>query len=70
MIVKITILLIVVTLIYRFWIITYLKGNPLENLLLNVSKEFNPWYVYVGGILVFLDLAGILASTIYLLFFV
>ena len=62
-IVKLTILALIVTVI----LLTLFKGwcisHPLEAMI-----EYYPWWAYVMGILVILDVIGVVASAIWLLF--
>lgn len=68
MIVKITILLVVVSVIYNFFYGNYLRNNPVEVLRLNFS-DYCPWHVVVSGLLIIFSTLGILASIVWLLFF-
>lgn len=67
MIVKITILLVVVSVIYHFFYDNYLRNNPVEVLRLNFS-DYCPWHVVVSGLLIIFSTLGILASIVWLLF--
>ena len=67
MIVKITILLIVVSVIYNFFYGNYLRNNPVEVLRLKFS-DYCPWYAVVNGLLIIFSTLGILASIVWLLF--
>lgn len=67
MIVKITILLVVVSVIYNFFYGNYLRNNPIEVLRLKFS-DYCPWYVVVSGLLIIFSTLGILASIVWLLF--
>lgn len=67
MIVKITILLVVVRVIYHFFYGNYLRNNPIEVLRLKFS-DYCPWYVVVNGLLIIFSTLGILASIVWLLF--
>lgn len=68
LIVKITILLIVITIIFKRFVYSYLKNKPLESILLSTG-EYKPWYVSVFELLIFFTIVGIILSTIYFLFF-
>ena len=67
-IVKITILLIVLWVIYGTLIRSYLKGNLQEALKVKYT-EYLPWYMGINGILTLAVMIGIIASVVYLLFF-
>ena len=69
LVVKITILLIVVTAIFRFFVVSYLKQNPDETLKMVLYKNHARWYIWFMGILVILSMIGVILSTTYLLFF-
>ena len=68
-VVKITVLLIVITIIFRFFVNSYLRQNPLEALRLSFNKNYTPWYLIVVGTLVLLSILGIVASVVWILFF-
>lgn len=68
MLVKITILVVVITIIYRFFISVYLKNNPIELYMLK-TKDYTPAYTTIFGWLIITSIILILASTVYLLFF-
>lgn len=68
LVVKATIFLIVVTVIFRF-IVTAMLSN--ENLSARIDMTFNnkyPVYVYVLGALVAIDVVGIICSAFWFLF--
>lgn len=67
MIVKITILLVVVSIIYHSCYKTYLRNSPREVIRLTFS-DYCPWYVVVDGLLRIFSAIGIIASVIWLLF--
>lgn len=68
-IVKITILLLLATVIYWFLIRSYLKGNRREAVKIAFDSKYAPKYIIVFGIMDGLSIIGIFASAIYLLFF-
>lgn len=68
-IVKLTIFCFITTAIYMFFYIPYLKRNPHEIILTNKFNYYVPKGGYIAAILILLDVIGILASAIYLLFF-
>lgn len=68
-ILKMTVLCLVLTAIYMFFYIPYLKRNPQEIILSDLFKSYVPKGGYVAAILVLLDIIGFLASAVYLLFF-
>ncbi len=68
-IVKITLLLLVITLIYLWLTRTYIAGNKNEQIRFAFKKDYCPAYVVVGGILVLITIVGIIASVVWLLFF-
>lgn len=68
-VVKITVLLIVITIIFRLFVNSYLRQKPLEALKLSFNKNYTPWYSIVGGTLVLLSILGIVVSVVWLLFF-
>ena len=68
LVVKVTIFLIVVTIIFRF-IVTAMISN--ESLSARIDMTFNnkyPAYVYVLGVLVAIDVVGIICSAFWFLF--
>ena len=67
MIVKITILLVVVSVINNFFYGNYLRNSPWEVFRLTFS-DYCPWYVVVYGLLRIFSAIGIIASVIWLLF--
>lgn len=67
MIVKITILLVFVSIIYHSFYKTYLRNSPWEVFRLTFS-DYCPWYVVVNGLLRIFSAIGIIASVIWLLF--
>ena len=68
-IVKITVLLIVITIIFRLFVNSYLRQNPLEALKISLNKNYAPWYTVIGGMLVLITIIGIVASVVWILFF-
>lgn len=68
-VVKLTVLCFIATAIYMFFYIPYLKSNPQEIILSDLFKSYVPKGGYVATILVLLDIIGLLASAVYLLFF-
>lgn len=67
-IVKITILLALLWVIYGALIRAYLKGNLQEALKVQLTK-YTPWYLFINGILTLCVMLGIIVSVVYLLFF-
>lgn len=67
LIVKITALLIVITVILKFLIEVHLTDNIKKSLAIRFGIE-TPWYVTLLGLLVAFDIIGILASAIWFLF--
>ena len=67
-IVKITILLVVLWVIYGALIRAYLKVNPQETLKVEFTR-YTPLYMAINGILTLCVMLGIIASVVYLLFF-
>lgn len=68
LIVKVTIFLVVITIIFRF-IVTAMISN--ESLSARIDMTLNnkyPPYVYVLGILVAMDIVGIICSAFWFLF--
>lgn len=68
-IVKITILLAIITLIYAFAGKIYAFQNPKEALKMALNRTYLPKWLYPLGVLIWIDVIGILVSTVYLLFF-
>lgn len=68
MLVRITIFMVIVTIIWRCLIRLYLKGDFKESIKLSFDKDYAPWYICIFGILMYADIALILASAFYLLF--
>lgn len=68
-VVKITVFLIVITIIFRSCVGSYLKNNPLEALKVSCNKSHTPWYVFVLGLLCLIINIGIIASVAWFLFF-
>lgn len=69
MIIKITIVLFVITVIYTIIYRSYLKRHPFIALKIEVDDKYSPWYVTLGGFLVLLCMFMILADVIWFLFF-
>lgn len=67
MIVKITILLVVLSVIYNSFYKSYLQNSKTELIRLTFS-DYCPWYVVVAGLLRIFSAIGIIASVIWLLF--
>lgn len=67
-IVKITILLVVLWVIWGLVVVSYLKGN-LEELVKVKFTQYCPWYLVINAILALGTIIGIIASVVYLLFF-
>ena len=67
-IVKITILLALLWVIYGALIRAYLEGNLQEALKVQLTK-YTPWYLFINGILTLCVMLCIIASVVYLLFF-
>ena len=68
-IVKITALLIVLSIIWYIFLKAFITGNFKEIEKLISIKEYFPWYLAVTIVFLFLIIIGVIASTIYLLFF-
>lgn len=68
MLVRITIFLIILTVIWCFLIRLYLKDDFEKTIKLSFGKNYCPWYICITGILMYTDIALILASAFYLLF--
>lgn len=68
-VVKITVFLVVITIIFRSCVSSYLKKNPLEALKVSCDKNHAPWYVVVLGLLWLIIDIGIIASVAWFLFF-
>lgn len=68
-IVKITILLLLVTVIYAFIIKAYLAGDRKEAVKVAFDSNYQPKYLAVLAVMGILTIIGIFASAIYLLFF-
>ena len=66
--VKITLLIIVITLIYTFLVKSMYKNESIETKIKTLEGIY-PKYIIVWVILVFICFIGIIYSTIYLLFF-
>lgn len=67
-IVKITVLLILITVFYLLAIKTWFKANPYKALVANISNEHPKWMDGIGYLIV-LDAIGIFASVVWALFF-
>lgn len=68
-IVKLTVLAIMVTTLYIWIWRAWLKSNPEEALKTAFNRSYLPKSGYPIVVLLFLDIIGIFASAIYLLFF-
>jgi len=66
--VKITLLLIIITLIYTFLVEGIYKNEDIETKI-KTSAGIYPKYIIVWAILVFICFIGIIYSAVYLLFF-
>lgn len=67
-VVKITILLIIITVIFRMLVYSYLASNLDKALKIKLNKNYAPWYIWCAGILTILSAIGIIASAIWILF--
>ena len=67
-IVKITILLVVLWIIWGLLVASYLKSN-LEKAIKVQFTQYCPWYMVINAILALGAVIGIIASVVYLLFF-
>lgn len=68
MLIKITILSVIITAIYGFFLRGHLLGNALEVWKLN-KTDYRPLYITVFGLLVIITIILIVISAVYLLFF-
>jgi len=66
--VKITLLIIIITLIYTFLVEGIYKNEDIETKI-KTSAGIYPKYIIVWSILVFICFIGIIYSAVYLLFF-
>lgn len=69
LVIKITILLIVITIIFGFFVKIYLSNNMMEALMLHYGNNNNKWYVKVLGALVIIDIMLVFISLVWFLFF-
>ena len=68
LIVKVTIFLIVVTIIFRFIVNAMLSNESLSARIdMTINNKYPP-YVYVLGVLVAIDIVGIICSAFWFLF--
>lgn len=67
-IVKITILLILITVVYRKFWTAWVKSNPEEMFKMTFSRSYIHKGAYPLFILMIIDIIGVFASAIYLLF--
>ena len=63
MIVRVTIFLIVITVVWLYVAKIYVGGNAEERDKMIFQKDYRPWYLYAIAVLVIADMIGILAST-------
>lgn len=68
-IVKLTILLLLVFIIYAFLIKAYISGNRKEAIKIAFDRNYAPKYLIALAIMGIITIIGIIASAIYLLFF-
>lgn len=68
LLIKITILLIVITIIFGFFVKIYLSNNMMEALMLHYRNN-DKWYVTVLGALVIIDIMLVFISLVWFLFF-
>ena len=68
LIVKVTIFLIVVTIIFRFIVNAMLSNESLSARIDMTINNKYPHYVYVLGVLVAIDIVGIICSAFWFLF--
>lgn len=67
-VVKLTIFLIILTVILCFFVHLYLSGNPYKALQISKDLIDPPWFCYLSALLFVLDAIGIIASAVWLLF--
>lgn len=68
-IVKLTVLAVMVTAVYIYLYKNWLAQNPKEAFKITFDKGYFPKYAVFLSLLMVLDVIGIFASAIYLLFF-
>lgn len=68
-IVKLTVLLLLATVVYAFLIKAYLAGDRKEAVKIAFDSNYQPKYLIVLAIMGSVTIIGIFASAIYLLFF-
>lgn len=68
-IVKLTVLAVMVTAVYVFLYKSWLAQNPKEAFKITFDKDYFPKSAIFLSLLIGLDIIGIFASAIYLLFF-
>lgn len=68
-IVKITILMIVLTAIYKLLYQAYLRQHPEQAALMSMIPSYVAPGGFLFGIMVLVCIVGVIASTVYLLFF-
>lgn len=68
-IVKLTVLLVLATVIYAFLIKAYLAGDRKEAAKVAFDGDYQPKYLAILAIMGIVTIIGIFASAIYLLFF-
>lgn len=67
-IVKITFLLFLITAISFFFLKSWVESNPAKAIMLEYKEEKPAWYLLFGLLIIF-DIAGIVLSAIWFLFF-
>lgn len=68
MIVELTILFVLLTAIYMYFWKAWLKTNPKEVFKMSLNRKYIPKSGYPLISIIFFDVVGIIASTIYFLF--
>ncbi len=68
-IVKLTVLAVMVTAVYVFLYKSWISQNPREVFKITFDKDYFPKPIKFLALLVVIDIIGIFASAIYLLFF-
>lgn len=66
--VKLTVLLLVITVMFKFWCNALIKALPVDKIIEMHFTGKYPKYIYASGILVIIDAVMIIYSIIYLLF--
>lgn len=69
--VKLTILLIVLTIIYAYVLKLTIRSQPIETKIQFAARNYPKWYnnsCQIGGVMMLLDIIGIIYTVIYFLF--